>query len=301
MTSVLILVISSIFPPLIFLLPAPSIVVYVRSGLKYGLASIGIVFAALSLLNGLSFAILMLLFFLPMVLLMGKMIEEEYSFKSIIFTNFIALTIIVLIYYINYKYFFNKDLVNYILEYFKDLEKILPELIDKVNFPGYSNEELLEIYKFTLNNVKMNLPAIFIIVGLLSELLSLNYALKMLKSQGMNIKQKFRFINFRIGIKFIIPITISVIVVFLMYYFKIPYYNIVLSNIVLLLTVFFTIAGVSLADYYFVGKLNRFLRLLLPFILITSFKGYILYIFIGIIDMFVNFRKRYRRLENEKK
>ena len=300
MTSVFLLVISSIFPPLIFLLPAPSIVVYVRSGFKYTLASIGIVFLALVLLNGLSSAILILLFFVPMVLLMGKMIEEGYSFKRIIFINFIALTIILLIYYINYKYFFNTDLINSVLVYFKDIEKLLPELIEKVNFPGYSNEELLEIYKFTLNNVKMNLPAIFIIIGLLSELLSLNYALKMLKSQGMNIKQKFRFINFRIGIKFMIPILISAIIISLMYYFKIPYCNIVLTNIILLFVVFFTIAGVSLVDYYFVGKLNRFLRLLLPIILITSFRGYILYIFIGMLDMFVNFRKRYRRLENEK-
>ncbi len=294
------LVISRVFPPLMFLLPAPSIVVYVRSGFKYGLASIGFVFIALALLNGLSFAILMLLFFLPMVLLMGKMIEEEYSFKRIIFINFIALTMITIIYYINYKYFFNTDLVENIFVYFKEMDKILPDLIEKVNFPGYSNEELLEIYKITLNNMKMNLPSIFIIIGLLSELISLSYALKILKSQGVNIKQKFKFIDFRIGIKFIIPITIAIISVFLMYYLKISYYNIVLSNIILLMIVFFTIAGVSLTDYYFAGKLNRFLRVLIPFILITSFKGYILYMFIGIIDMFINFRKRYRRLENEK-
>lgn len=298
---------SSIVPFIIFILPAPSIILSVKNGMKYGIISFSITIAIVLLTGGTMVASLLLLFLLPMVVIMSKMIKDNYSFNKIIMVNFFAFIFISVVSYMNFKFALDTDLVLMTFNKLDEFIASIPELIEMVpslaNVPNLgSSEEIIEMMQNSFKLIKALLPSIIIIVVLIIEYASLLYSLSGLRKRGVKIQQKFRFINIRVSGVMIIPIVLISIALGLCYYFKVPYYNIIIQNVLLVFNFVFIVSGISLVDYYFIGKVNKFIRIMIPIILITFriFKGDILYIIIGILDMFVNFRKRFKRIENEK-
>lgn len=292
---------SSIMPVVIFVLPAPSIILSVKNGMKYGIISFLITMSIVFITGGTTIASILLLFLLPMIIVMSKMIKDGYSFNKIIMVNFFAFIFISIVSYLNFKFALDTDIIAVIFNQIDEIIAGLPELVEMV--PNLNNgKEFIELLENSFNIMKRFLPSIAIIIILTIEYSSLLYSLRGLRKRGVKIKQNFRFINIRVNGVMIIPVILISIILGLCYYFKVPYYNIIIQNVLVIFNFIFIVSGIALVDYYLIGRVNKFVRFIIPLVFISFrlFRGDILYGAIGLIDMFVNFRKRFKRIENEK-
>lgn len=296
-SSLVILLLSSIMPILIFLLPGPSIALSVKNGQKYGLISIMAIAIAMIFIMDIRIAITFSLYILPMVSIMSMMIRHKENLNKIIIYNFIAFLFISLIGYLNLRYILKIDIINAIINYFNDITVNVIKIMEKSDLDYLKSN--VEFFKTSIQIVKINLPALSMIVALSFILISLIYAMNSLRKRGIIYNQKFRFIHFRIGGKLIIPIAILSILLYLAGYYNLPYFNILLSNFITFFSFIFVMAGISTVDYYFIGKLPKILRVFIPIIVLFFARGDLLFLGIGFIDMLVNFRKRFSRLEND--
>lgn len=105
-SSLVILLLSSLMPMLIFLLPGPSIALSVKNGQKYGILSIAAIAAAMIFIMDLRIAVVFTLYILPMVSIMTMMIRQKESFNKIVIYNFIAFIFISLVAYLNLKFLY---------------------------------------------------------------------------------------------------------------------------------------------------------------------------------------------------
>ncbi|QQK08067.1 DUF2232 domain-containing protein [Miniphocaeibacter halophilus] len=292
---------SSIIPITFVVLPAPSIILSVKNGMKYGIISFLITMAIIFITGGTIIASVLLLFLLPMIVIMSKMIKDNYSFNKIILVNFFAFIFISVVSYLNLKFALDKDIIVVILNKIDEIIVSLPELVGMIPNLG-DTKEVIKLLEDSFNLMKMLLPSIAIIIILTIEYSSLLYSLNGLRKRGVKIKQNFRFINIRVSGVMIIPVILITIILGLCYYFKVPYYSIIIQNVLVIFNFIFIVSGIALVDYYLIGRVNKFVRFIIPLVLISFrlFRGDILYGAIGLIDMFVNFRKRFKRIENEK-
>ena len=242
-------------------------------------------------------AITFSLYILPMVSIMSMMIRHKDNFNKIVIYNFIAFLFISLIAFLNLKYILKIDIINEIIKYFDEITTNVIKIMEKSDIEYLKLN--VEFFKTSIQLVKINLPALSMIVALSFIFISLIYAMNSLRRRGIIYNQKFRFIHFRISEKLIIPIVILSISLYLARYYEIPSFNIILSNFITFFSFVFVVAGISTVDYYFIGKLPKIMRIFIPIIVVFFVRGDLLFLGIGFIDMLVNFRKRFNRLEND--
>ncbi|WP_099203663.1 DUF2232 domain-containing protein [Miniphocaeibacter massiliensis] len=298
MLSIGIYLVSAVLMPFfLFIIPAPSIVLSIKKGTKYGLLSMTLVCIVAYLFNRTAMNLTLLLYMIPIVIIMSSMIKEDESFGKIMGVNIFASLFITIVSLLTFRYILKVDILFEVNSFFTEMSKFMEEILLKSNFTETNMQQILKAYNF----MKILLPGIVVLAATALNYGSFAFSKNLLKKQNIKISQNFKFIDYRISFKILLPTLFAVGVAYLLYYFKNPYFEIVLYNLVFIYSLFFILAGISLFDYYLVGKIPKILRLILPAVVLYLFRGEILYIAVATVDMLVNFRKRFKRIENEEK
>lgn len=95
-----------------------------------------------------------------------------------------------------------------------------------IEYLSYSIESL----KNSMYILKLNLPALSMIIALSFIFISLIYAMNTLRKRGVILNQKYRFIHFRISENMIIPIAILSICIYLARHYQVSNFNILFNN-----------------------------------------------------------------------
>ncbi|MDO5018648.1 MAG: DUF2232 domain-containing protein [Lagierella massiliensis] len=293
--------IATIFPFvsfLLFFMPAPAIWLGVKRGVVRGVLSTAIVSIVMGLIGGWIFTALYLLIVVPMVVITTTLIKDEKENWKIILINILALALIGIIFYLNFTYIMKIDVIG---EVSNTIDMIAKDLVEVVKTSGMSDSMLKEIdIKRLVELVKISLPATIVVSGISMVFLSYIHSLNMLKKDRHKISQKFRFIDIRMPIKSLVPILIGAVLLMIAYYLNWNYFELFFINTISVVGFLFMVSGIFTADYYFINKIPKFLRILIPTLVIAFFGGSYFYMIVGLLDTFVNFRKRFVRVENEK-
>lgn len=294
-------IIGTIFPVvsfLIFFMPSPAIWLGVKRGVTKALLSTLIVSLAMGLIGGFTFMAMYLFVAIPIVFITITLIKEEKESYKIIAINMLAIVIMAVVFFINFKYIMNIDVITGISKSIDTAANDFIKIIEERGMPNIamSRGEILKL----VDLIKLTLPGSSIICAISFVFLSYIYALNMLRRDNYNVKHRLRFIDIRMPKKSLILIVVTGTALVLLYALKIQYFDIIFINTVSVIGFLFMMAGIFTIDYYFINKMPRALRFIIPMLVIILFYGSYLYMIVGLLDSFVNFRKRFERVENEK-
>ncbi|MEJ8752553.1 DUF2232 domain-containing protein [Lagierella sp. ICN-221743] len=294
-------IIGTIFPVvsfLIFFMPSPAIWLGVKRGVTKALLSTLIVSLAMGLIGGFTFMAMYLFVAIPIVFITITLIKEEKESYKIIAINMLAIVIMAVVFFINFKYIMNIDVITGISKSIDTAANDFIKIIEERGMPNIamSRGEILKL----VDLIKLTLPGSSIICAISFVFLSYIYALNMLRRDNYNVKHRLRFIDIRMPKKSLILIVVTGTALVLLYSLKIQYFDIIFINTVSVIGFLFMMAGIFTIDYYFINKMPRALRFIIPMLVIILFYGSYLYMIVGLLDSFVNFRKRFERVENEK-
>ena len=294
-------IIGTIFPMvsfLIFFMPSPAIWLGVKRGMTKALLSTLIVSVAMGLIGGLRFMAIYLFVAMPIVFITTTLIKEEKENYKVIATNMLALVIMAVVFFINFKYIMKIDVISAISKSIDVLANDFIKILEERAVPNIalSKSEILKYVEF----IKLTLPGSAIIGAISFVFLSYIYAQDMLRKDNYKLKHRLRFIDIRMPIKSLILIVVAGTALVLLYVLKSQYFDIAFINTVSVIGFLFMMAGIFTIDYYFINKMPRALRFIIPVLVIILFYGSFFYMLVGLLDSFVNFRKRFERVENEK-
>ncbi len=292
---------ATVFPLvsfLLFFMPGPSIWLGVKRGVVKGALSTFIVSIVMGLFGGLQFMGIYLLISMPIVVITVILIKEKKENWKIIGINILALVIMAIIFLINLTFILKIDIVR---EVSLSIDKMAQEVITIIENAGISKfvgnkDNILQMADL----VKMSLPGTLVVSGISLVVLSYIYALNMLKKDNYKLEHRLRFIDLRLDIKTIIPLAILGLILGVAYLLKWKYFDILFVNALSIVGFLFMMAGIFTIDYFFINRMPKPLRFIIPILVIILFGGSYFYMIVGLVDMFVNFRKRFKRMENEK-
>ncbi len=282
---------------LIFIVPAPSIVLSIRKGYKYGIITISIVGIAAALFSRSTSSLIILLYMIPLVIIMSSMIKQGESFKRIMTVNIFASVFITIIALLNLQFVMKVDILSQVNSFFAVMSKNIGDLLKSAEFPEEYIKQMVEISK----SMKYFLPSMGLIAAIALNYGSFSFTRKLLRKYNIKIEQDFRFIDFRINFKFFAFMLLTAGIAYLLEYFKVAYNNVVILNLAFVYMILFVAAGISLMDYYLIGKIPKALRVVIPFAVLLFLRGDLLFILVAFIDILINFRKRFKRIDYEKK
>ena len=294
-------IIGTIFPVvsfLIFFMPSPAIWLGVKRGVTKALLSTLIVSLAMGLIGGFTFMAMYLFVAIPIVFITITLIKEERESYKVIAVNMLAIAIMAVVFFINFKYIMKIDVIAAISKSIDTAANDFIKIIEERGMPNIamSKGEILKL----VDLIKLTLPGSSIICAISFVFLSYIYALNMLRRDNYNVKYRLRFIDIRMPKKSFILIVVAGTVLALLYALKAQYFDIIFINTVSVIGFLFMMAGIFTIDYYFINKMPRALRFIIPMLVIILFYGSYLYMLVGLLDSFVNFRRRFERVENEK-
>ncbi len=294
-------IIGTIFPVvsfLIFFMPSPAIWLGVKRGVTKALLSTLIVSLAMGLIGGFTFMAMYLFVAIPIVFITITLIKEEKESYKIIAINMLAIVIMAVVFFINFKYIMKIDVIAAISKSIDTAANDFIKIIEERGMPNIamSKGEILKL----VDLIKLTLPGSSIICAISFVFLSYIYALNMLRKDNYNVKHRLRFIDIRMPKKSLVLIVVAGTVLALLYALKAQYFDIIFINTVSVIGFLFMMAGIFTIDYYFINKMPRALRFIIPMLVIILFYGSYLYMLVGLLDSFVNFRRRFERVENEK-
>lgn len=279
-------------------MPGPSIWLGVKRGVLKAALSTFIVSIIMGLFGGLQFMGIYLLISMPIVVITVILIKEKKKSSQIIGINVLALVLMAIIFSINLTYILKIDIVGQVSLAIDKMGKDVITIVENAGMSQLvgSKNEIYQVIKL----IKLSLPGTLVVSGISLIVLSYIYATNMLHKDNYKLENRLRFIDLRMDIKALIPISILAIVLGIAYITKFRYFDILYVNAISVVGFLFMMAGIFTIDYYFINRMPKPLRFIIPILVIVLFKGSYFYMLVGLIDMFVNFRKRFKRIENEK-
>ncbi|MDI6604814.1 MAG: DUF2232 domain-containing protein [Thermoanaerobacteraceae bacterium] len=280
-----ILSVIGLFAPVLFftafLIPVPIIIATVKSGRMYGFLSTIVIFLINLIISDIITALILAGFCL-IGLIVGYFINKNHCGEDTVKeTSIISLFILIF--------------ALYVLKAFKInvIENIL-------NLFSKTNSEVISFYSKTANlasvkdllstieeMVRISIPSAIIIFIAILVLVNYIFASKILKMQGINVSELPHFQEWRM------PYITGWVFIGALLYNYIWTYDIISSNIIILLATGFTISGLAFVKYYLTNKLNiksAVSTVILILLLLIPIGSYLL-ILIGIVDTGMNLRR----------
>ncbi|MDO5755038.1 MAG: DUF2232 domain-containing protein [Tissierellia bacterium] len=273
-----------LFPFLIFLVPCPLVILYIKYGMKEGLIGIFFVPFAILFVSNIQNATIFLIYIGILTIGIGQMVRENYHHQSILLTTSGGLISSSLIIYFSMRYFTGIDL----LESFRE---IMMSILNDDLFQGL--ESVSGVVEELIETMIVMAPAVLVMTALLSAYLNYVIPVHYLAQKKMSRHLPPYPKNFHLPYGFTAMAIISLTLVFFSQYLHFPYYQEVMMNMIGVFGGLFMFNGLGTVDYYLAKKSKRSLRIILPIFLIL-FQFTLIYSLIGIVDSVINFRKRWK-------
>lgn len=180
---------------------------------------------------------------------------------------------------------------------FKEMQEIystqITQVMDMYAKSGMSQEQLQKMFppvELMMTQMRMMIPSIFIIAGMISAFVSFKASRLILNRVGCTIKDIRKFQYWRLPNNFLIGMLIMVLLSYIGLYFKLINADTVLLNIFTMMIVIVSTIGLSIVSFYMIKRnVPKALRIIILFLGLLNLQ-YILAM-IGIFDSAFNIRK----------
>lgn len=290
-----------------FILPVPVTVLYIRHNYKVTLGAVLVSAILIAMLYDPISALTSSVLFGTTGMTLGYCVKHDKKFSTTILFLAIASALSVIINFIVFSSFVNKEgiagLVNQNLKMLNESLNMSKDLYSKMGVPSEQFAQLEKSFSiFTADFILKLIPGILVIMSFISAYFNYVITKSILKKLRYDIEEVKPFneiyINTRIGTIAVLILIIGI----LLNKNKIAIGGYITNSSEIILQLIFVLDGLALVCYYLKNKFNMskmFIVLILIFTATSQIS--IVYMYLGFIDMIIDFRKLdpYRRLIKE--
>lgn len=280
-------------PLIIFLYPAPFIILGVKYGLKYNIISIIISTFLVGLMTDTISGLIILLAFLPLSIALNYLIvNRKKTLETMIISTLVTLVSFLIILGLT-KNIIGVSIVYQLDEFFTQVINTQIEALKEMQLSQYEILKAEDLLESVFDYILLMIPVLMIIFSLITAYINCFISSIILRKQGYGIVSIPRFSRFKLPNNILLGIGIMFIGVLLMKWLKVSYYETVLLNIVGIASFMFFTQGLAVIDY----KLKRrnvriiFRIIILLFFVLVLPIGSMILTFIGVLDAILDFRK----------
>jgi len=290
-----------------FILPVPITVLYIRHNYKITLSAVVISAILIAMLYNPISALTSSILFGSTGITLGYCIKYDKKFSTAILFLAVASAISVIINFVIFSTFVNKDgIVGLINQNIKMLNESLNMSKDLYAKMGVPSEQFAQIEKafsiFTTDFVLKLIPAMIVIMSFSSAYFNYVITKSILRKLRYDVKDVKPFsdiyINTRIGTTVVLLLIIGI----LLNKNKIVIGEYITNSSEIILQLIFVLDGLAVVCYYLKNKFNMSKMFIVLILILTATSQIsIIYMYLGFVDMIIDFRKLdpYRRLIKE--
>lgn len=281
-----------IFPNIIFLFPVAFIVI----GVKYNISNSFISILLTSLLIGFTIdmisGVIMLAVFGSMSLFIAESIDKRRKPIEIIIPSALIFFISYGMVFLMLRGFSGISLLDQLEEAIIAVSDMQLSMIEDVNLTDIESFRLRDSASNLYNYFVSILPALLIIVSLITSYVNYYLSIVVLRRSGLAIRDNPRFSRFRLPNNFIFGSLLMFLVVYLLSGIDGVPTDTIRYNLIFLIGALLLIQGLSVVDFLLVRKnIHIILRIIIIGMILFAPPLITLLFIIGIIDLLFDFRK----------
>ncbi|HLR21703.1 MAG TPA: DUF2232 domain-containing protein [Tissierellaceae bacterium] len=279
-------------PYMLVLFPVPFVIYGMKNGITRNIMNLIVTCIIVGIAESIEYGLLLLIMFTPGTLLFYYLIKKRKRPMEIIgiVTITFFISILIILGFVNTLGIdFMTELENEIHEMFESqIESI--EDMDFTSYEFAKEQDLLEErYELSL----LIIPSVLFVLSLIASYL--NYLLISfgLRKLDINIITRPKFSNFRLPDNIVLGLITMFIGIFIMEKMDLGYTDVIIINLVTLISLMFSIQGLAVLDY-FLGRFNIFplIRFITYLMLLFNSAMVIMLTIVGFIDTIFDLRKR---------
>lgn len=291
-TTLFVIISFNFFPIIILFYPVPFIILGVRHVTKYNIYGILASSILIGILIDIFTGIFTFLIFGLISITITYMINKKYKYQEIILGGVLVAIISLLLGLVVISQITG---ISFLTEVTSLLTESAKHQIELVKEMGFSNYEMSLIEDYLMSTVKyliIIIPASLIIS--LAFIVFMNYwmAGAILKRTGHKNINTPKFTEFSLPSNIIMGSIVIVVLSLLIRYMKILYYETIFINTIILISFVFFLQGLSVIAFIMNKRgMHKFVKIILMFLLIVNVLLTLVVIFIGLLDVILDFRK----------
>lgn len=271
----------------------PFLVIFLNEGWKLSLVAILSTIAVSSLFIDIVSLTYMASFILGITFFSGIYLQKKKGLGiTILYASFIKFALLIMLMIVGFYYTKTNP-----IELMKNL---MYESIDQV---GKTMEASLEITKSDVESFVQNardtintgieiLPAILFMISYLGVAINILLGLKIAEKSGNDLGYKTKLNHFGTGRDLRYASVIIGLICLGAYLINADISRLIILNLLATLSFFYFIFGFLLSDYIYEKSGKRIVRILMPILILVILRSFMIYVFIGFLDVIFNFRER---------
>lgn len=271
----------------------PYIVLYMSEGAKITIVSLLLTFAfGLLFLNPIILAYLALFVSITTFVMVYMIKQKMPAGRIMLYGTFIKLAFIFLV--LGMAYIMEDtnpiDSLRESLTFY--MEQMLKTLENNLQTSATDIQTMRLAFRQLIDQIISVLPGMLFIFSFFQVAVNFFISLKLINRTSGPIAYISKLNLYGSGPGLRMASMVSIVTVILLYLFNYVYLNSFVNNILLILGFFYFFNGLFLMDFSYEISGRKWMRFIVPFMLIVLLQSYVIYIVVGFIDMIFDFRRR---------
>ncbi|MCH5138424.1 YybS family protein [Clostridiaceae bacterium UIB06] len=290
-----------------FILPVPITMLYIRHNYKVTLSAVVVSGILIGMLYDPISALTASILFGSTGIALGYCIKHDIKFsKTILYLAIASVLAIIVKFVLIFSFVYTEGIIQFFNQNIKLLNESFNVSKDLYIKMGIPNDQIANLEKmtsmFTVDYVLRLIPATIIIISFISAYLNYVITRAILKKLRYTIKEPKPFTEIYINTRIGTIVVLILIVGILLNKNKIEIGEYITSSSGFVLQIIFLLDGLAVACYYLKNKFKMSKMVIVLILVFTATSPIsIIYMYLGFIDMIIDFRKLdpYRRLIKE--
>ncbi len=279
----------------------PFIILLIRYDIKKFFISFLITIVGMYFITGILSTMIFGTLILIMSFVISNLIKKQCKIEKIVkISTFVYIGCIILTFSTLY-FVFKVNMITDIKNSMENIVKYMEEsLKSDINFSSNSIDLYIQTLKSATNYFISIIPGFLVVFAILIAFFNTVFSLKLLKKIGYEIKQNTKLNNFRLGNEFRAFATAVAIGYLISLVFKIKNIDLVMKNISFVLIFLLFGNGILTSNFLLERKFNLIVAYIIVMFVFVFLQGYMIFAFIGLMDLIVNLRMIFNLRESIK-
>lgn len=271
----------------------PFLVIFLNEGWKLAVVSIFSTVAISSLFLDIVSLVYMASFILGVTFFAGIYLSKKKQLgMTILYASFIKLALLFLLMAAGYYYTKTNPIEVMRDLMYKSVEEVGKTLEAGLEITKADIDKFVQTARDTVDTGIEILPAILFMISYLGVAINILLGLKIAKKSGNDLGYKTKLNEYSPDRNLRFASLIIALVCFVLYIMKLDVSRMISLNLVAILSFFYFIFGFLLSDYIYEKSGRKIIRIIMPILIIVVLRSFMIYVFIGVLDVLFNFRER---------
>ncbi len=294
--GLMIYIVSMLIPIFIFIIPVPFIVLYIKRGPVWGIFFFFLACLLILLVSGPATVAILLIYTVFVSHTLGFMMSQNIKMSNVILWSTVGTAFFILLAGFFAQVFNDVNVLEYLRNMIDQYAETQLSLVSGLNIPVGERESLEALMKSVTEYTMVLLPAILLMISGMVSYGNYYISAKVLRRLGIGIVEIPAISKFRLPKHVIIGAVAVSMILYILQGMKFAFSKELMLNAYLIFSFLFMLNGIAALDSIIKNKLNIYLRILLPLVVLLVFGMGLVYTVIGLLDLCFDLRDRLRRV-----